>query len=46
MFRKLGFDYVLFLTENSKLATGETPNITYGVRALNKKNEIKTQKCP
>ena len=26
-----------FLTENSKLATGETPKITSGVRAPNKK---------
>ena len=26
-----------FLTENSKLATSETPNITFVVRAVNKK---------
>ena len=35
-----------FFYENSKLATNETPNIAFVVRAVNQKFEIKAQKCP
>ena len=35
-----------FFYENSKLATNETPNIAFVLRAVNQKFEIKAQKCP
>jgi len=35
-----------FLTENSKLATSETPNINLAARAVNKKKRDQSTKVP
>ena len=32
-----------FFTENSQLATSETPNITFVVRAVNKKKKMRSK---
>ena len=43
---KLEFNYMLLFTENSKLAPSLTTNITFVVRAVNRKIEVKTHKVP
>ena len=46
MFRKLGFDYFLFFSENGKLATYESSIIAFVVGAVNKKNLGQSTELP